>query len=100
MRRITSIAVIVLGMLTAQVAKATNDTTKVNYSKVIFDSEVIESPKTGKVTTSVIVNVDGKWYNSNKESLERYKAIKKFGGVPCIVLISNDRNRKGRIVVL
>lgn len=104
MKRIVTIAAIVLGMVAAaQVCKAENDTTLVKSSNIRWDVETTTSSKTGKTTTDVIVQVDGTWYRSNKTSYTRYHTIKKYGGQPCVVNVRNRSSKtddKGRIVVL
>ena len=75
-----------------------SDTVVVN-TNVRFDVETVVS-KTGKTTEHVYAVVDNVYYDSNKTSMQRYNAIRRFNGIPTVVLITTGKTRKQRIIVL
>lgn len=76
-----------------------NDTTKVATPNIKFDKVEYVSKKTAEVKTEYIVVLDGKEYKTNKTSYERYRLIRRMGGVPCVVKITTKSGAE-RIAVL
>lgn len=64
-----------------------------------FETEIITT-KTGKQFEKVYAIYDGKYYDSNKTSKERYNLILRFHGIPTLVLITTGKTRKQKIIVL
>lgn len=77
---------------------AQSDTTIVT-KPITFDSEVITS-KTGKEYTKYYVVYNNEYYESTKQSFDRYYLIKRFGGTPCVVLITTGKTKKQKIIIL
>lgn len=77
---------------------AQTDTTVVK-KPVYFETEQIVS-KSGKSYTKYYAVIDGKYYDSNKTSMERYYLIKRFYGEPCVILITTGKTKHEKILVL
>jgi len=77
---------------------AQSDTTRIN-APLRFDYETIIT-KSGKASTKYYAIYNGEIYDSNKTSMKRYYTIRKFGGQPCAVLITNKKSKAKKIIVL
>lgn len=95
MKRILTIIVIaVIGIS----AFAQNDTTLIN-KKVTFDKEVVVT-KSGKENVKYYAIIDGKYYDTTKTTIKRYKTIVKFGGIPNVAIVENKKKTNSKIIVL
>lgn len=94
-------AIISLSLLVSLtgICRAQNDTTKVQTGNPKWETKEYIAKKTYEVKTEYVVTIDGVTYPTNKTSVERWRLIKKFGGVPCIVKITN-KSGKERITIL
>ena len=77
---------------------AQTDTTIVKQP-IKFEIEQVVS-KTGKNYTKYYAIMNGKYYDSNKTSMDRYYLIKRFCGEPCVILITSGKTKHEKIIVL
>lgn len=88
----------ILAVLIATVSYAQCDTVAIK-APIRFDTETIVT-KSGKSTEKFYAIYNGETYDSNKTSMNRYYTIRKFGGQPCAVLITNKKSKTKKIIVL
>lgn len=79
--------------------KAVNDTTKVSASTPIKVETETATKKDGESKTEYYLTIGGVTYKSNKTSAERYAVITRFGGQPCVVIITNASGKKRAVVL-
>lgn len=95
---IKKITFTILAVLIATVSYAQSDTVAIK-APIRFDYETITT-KSGKASTKYYAIYNGEVYDSNKTSMKRYYTIRKFGGQPCAVLITNKKSKAKKIIVL
>lgn len=88
----------ILAVLIATVSYAQCDTVAIK-APIRFDTETIVT-KSGKSTEKFYAIYNGETYDSTKTSMKRYYTIRKFGGQPCAVLITNKKSKAKKIIVL
>ena len=96
--KLYNILIFILAFCIATNAAAQSDTTRVSGG-IRFEKEVLTT-KTGKTVEKVYANYNGETYESNKTSMKRYYLIRKYGGQPCAVMITNKRSKSKKIIVL
>lgn len=77
---------------------AQNDTTLI-HKPVRFETEHVTT-KSGKTSVKYYAVIDGKYYDSNKTAMKRYKDAKRFGGTPNVAIVENKKKTNSKIIVL
>lgn len=91
--------VILLSLALGATAYAQKDTTLVNANLTTFGIEQNLS-KTGEVKTGYIVLYKGVYYVTDKTSYKRYVTAKRFGVVPNVALVTDEKTKAKKIIVL
>lgn len=75
-----------------------NDTIVIK-KPIVWENEKVVS-KTGKEYVKYYAFYEGEYYETNKQSRERYYSILRFNGQPCTVMIISGKTKKKKILVL
>lgn len=101
-RAFISIAVLAGLLMTAQAQEENGKTTATNDTTLVSSTASIrffsETDKTDKV--HYYCEIDGKTYDSNKTSAQRFAITRRFGGHPNVVYITNKKTARRRVSVL
>lgn len=82
----------------AHLLSAQNDTTLVRKA-VKFDTETFVSDK-GNTKENYTATIDGETYPTTKTAMQRHALIVRFGGTPNVAIVTNEKTKKQRVIVL
>lgn len=82
----------------AHLLSAQNDTTLVR-KPVRFETETFVSDK-GNTKETTTATIDGKTYPTTKTAANRHAMILRFGGSPAVAIVTNEKTKKQRVIVL
>ena len=82
----------------AHLLSAQNDTTLVKKA-VRFETETFVSDK-GNTKETTTATIDGTTYPSSKSAAQRYETALRHGGTPNVAIVTNEKTKKQRVIVL
>lgn len=94
-KTILTICALLVGALALS---AQNDTTLVR-KPVKFDTETFVSDK-GNTKETITATIDGQDYPTTKTAAQRHATILRFGGTPNVAIVTNEKTKKQRVIVL
>ena len=77
---------------------AQTDTTIVRKA-VRFDTETYVSDK-GNTKETTTATIDGKTYPTTKTAAKKHATIVRLGGTPNVAIVTNEKTKKQRVIVL